>query len=205
MLQTLQDRVCVVCGCHENKGTDYSGPMEEKGRYRYSLKMRVLRPLLSRGEHPDPCLDRLLLPFLGLIIYYIECCCLRFRYNQGNENNNCRRERWRADYALCPWESLYRLWKLPWRQAINIYCFRPGQGSFSKSKPKQSGCIFWAWFPRENRSEGLAPARHFAPVGFPMQGWATVAIAKQTGSLHFGSQADTQSTEPYQPGQFKYI
>ena len=50
----------------ENKGTDYSGPMEEKGRYRYSLKMRVLRPLLSRGERPDPCLDRLLLFLSGL-------------------------------------------------------------------------------------------------------------------------------------------
>ena len=87
----------------------------EKGMARYSLKMRVLRPLLSRGEHLGHSLKgRVLLPlpgqtfivFLGsyikegFIIYYIECCCLHFRYNQGNENNTCRRERWRADYAL---------------------------------------------------------------------------------------------------------
>ena len=32
----------------------------------YSLKMTVLWPLLLRGEHPDPCLDRLLLFFSGL-------------------------------------------------------------------------------------------------------------------------------------------
>ena len=61
--------------------------------------MRVLRLLPSRGERPDPVLERLLLFLSGLIIYYIECCCLHFRYNQGNENNKCKRERWRADYA----------------------------------------------------------------------------------------------------------
>ena len=47
----------------------------EKGMVRYSLKMRVLRPLLSRGERlghsswgerPNPCLDRLLLFFSDL-------------------------------------------------------------------------------------------------------------------------------------------
>ena len=64
-----------------------------------SLKGRVPWPLLSRGECTDPCLDRLLLFLSGFITYYIECCCLHFRYNQGNENNKCRRERWRADYA----------------------------------------------------------------------------------------------------------
>ena len=37
-----------------------------KGTERYSLKMRVLQPLLSRGECTDPCLDRLLLFFSGL-------------------------------------------------------------------------------------------------------------------------------------------
>ena len=86
----------------------------EKGMVRYSLKMRVLQPLLSRGEHLGHSLKgRVLLPlpgqtfivFLGsyikegFIIYYKECCCLHFRYNQGNENNKCRRERRQADYA----------------------------------------------------------------------------------------------------------
>ena len=54
---------------------------------------------LSRGEHPNPCLGRLSLFFLGPIIYYIECCCPHFRYNQGNENKKCRWERWWANYA----------------------------------------------------------------------------------------------------------
>ena len=54
---------------------------------------------LSRGEHANPCLDRLLLFLSGLIIYDIECCCLHFRYNQEHKNNKCRRESWRADYA----------------------------------------------------------------------------------------------------------
>ena len=77
--------------------------------------MRVLQPLLSMGEHlghslkgrvPWPLPGQAFITFLGsyitegFIIYYIECCCLHFRYNQGNENNKCRRERWRADYAL---------------------------------------------------------------------------------------------------------
>ena len=55
--------------------------------------------ILSRGECPNPCLDRLLLFFSGLIIYYIECCCLHFRYHQAKENTKCRRERWRANCA----------------------------------------------------------------------------------------------------------
>ena len=96
------------CGWRwEQMHTDYFS-CGEKGQYRYSLKMRVLWLLLSREERlghslkgrvPRPCLDRLLLFLSGFIIYYIECCCLHFGYNQGNENNKCRRERWWADYA----------------------------------------------------------------------------------------------------------
>ena len=33
----------------------------------------------------------------GVIMYYIEYCCLHFGYNQRDENNKCRRERRRAD------------------------------------------------------------------------------------------------------------
>ena len=40
----------------------------------------------------------------------------------------------------CSWlgpqpNEKHKLSKLPWRQTTNIYCFRPGGGSFSKSKP----------------------------------------------------------------------
>ena len=76
----------------------------EKGTGRDSLKLRVLRPL-SRGESARPLPGQAFIVFLrsyikeGFIIYYIEYCCLHFRYNQRNENNKCRRERGRADYA----------------------------------------------------------------------------------------------------------
>ena len=60
LLQTPSCRVCMVCGWRrEQMHTDYRRPVEKKGQYSYSLKMRVLQLLLSRGEHPDPCLDRL--------------------------------------------------------------------------------------------------------------------------------------------------
>ena len=80
--------------------TDYNSPVEKKGWYG-TLKMRVLWPLLSRGERTDPCLDRLLLFFSGLtskkdLLSINRSYCLHIRYNQGNK---CRRERWRADYA----------------------------------------------------------------------------------------------------------
>ena len=74
----------------------------EKGKVWYSLKMRVLRPL-SQGESARPLPGQAFIVFLGFyikegfIIYYIEYCYLHFRYNQRNENNKCRRERWRAD------------------------------------------------------------------------------------------------------------
>ena len=64
----------------------------EKGMVWYSLKMRVLWPLLSRGEHTNPCLGALFV-FLssytkeGFIIYYIEYCCLHFRYKEINITN----------------------------------------------------------------------------------------------------------------------
>ena len=80
----------------------------EKGTVWYPLKKRVLWLPLSRGECPDPCLDRLLLFLSHLIIYYIECC-LHFRYNQGNKNNKCRRETWWADYALSLGKSIQAL------------------------------------------------------------------------------------------------
>ena len=48
--------------------TDYNSSVDKKGRYKYSLKMRILQLSLSRGEHPNPCLDRLLLFLSGLII-----------------------------------------------------------------------------------------------------------------------------------------
>ena len=106
----------MVCGCHENKGTDYSGPMEEKGRYRYSLKMRVLRPLLSRGERPDPCLDRLLLFSSGLtlkkdvlsitqnIVVYILGTIKATKITNAEGKHG-------ELIMLCPWENPYRLWK----------------------------------------------------------------------------------------------
>ena len=50
----------------ENRCTDHSSPVEKTGRYRYSLNMRVLPPLLSRGESTNPRLDKLLLFFSGL-------------------------------------------------------------------------------------------------------------------------------------------
>ena len=59
-----------------------------------------------KGRAPQPLPGQAFIIFLrsyikeGFIIYYIECCCLHFRYNQGNENNKYRRERWQADYAL---------------------------------------------------------------------------------------------------------
>ena len=80
----------------ENKCTQ---PTAVLWRKRDSLKMRVLQPLLSRGEHlghslkgrvPQPLPGQVFIVFLGsyikegFIIYYIECC-LHFRYNQGNE------------------------------------------------------------------------------------------------------------------------
>ena len=54
------------CGCHIHIHTDYRDPVGEKGRRGHSLKRRG--PLSasatpSRGEHPNPCLDKLLLVF----------------------------------------------------------------------------------------------------------------------------------------------
>ena len=60
------------CGCNMQIHMDYRIPVEKKGWHGHSLKRRA--PLstsatLSRGEHLDPCLDRLLLLFWA---HYIE-------------------------------------------------------------------------------------------------------------------------------------
>ena len=61
---------------------------------------------LSQGDSAQPLPGQAFTVSLGsyikegFIIYYIECCCLHFRYNQGNKNNKCRRGRGWADYAL---------------------------------------------------------------------------------------------------------
>ena len=57
-------RIC--CGCNIHIHTDYTNPVEEKGWRVHALKRRA--PLSasatpSRREHPDPCLDRLVLFF----------------------------------------------------------------------------------------------------------------------------------------------
>ena len=105
----LQPAESVCCGWRQKQmHTDYNSPVEKKGRYGTLLRWESYGHFsqgestlatLSRGEHANPCLDRLLLFLSGLIIYDIECCCLHFRYNQEHKNNKCRRESWRADYA----------------------------------------------------------------------------------------------------------
>ena len=113
MADSVQQSLCVV-GEDETNAHRLQQSCGEKGKVRYSLKMRVLRPLFSRGERlghslkgtePRALAAQAFIDFIGsyikegFIIYYIEYCCLHFRYNQRNENNKCRRERWRADYA----------------------------------------------------------------------------------------------------------
>ena len=120
----------------------------------YSLKMRVLQLLLSRGEHLLLFLDRLLLFLSGLIISYIECCCLQFRNNQRNKNNKCRRERWWADYALSL-EKFIQALEITLKMGNKHLLFQTRVRIFSKSRPEQSGGIFQSWFPQENQSEGL--------------------------------------------------
>ena len=69
---------------------------EDENSMAASLKGRAHRPL------PGQAFIVFLRSYIkeGFIIYYIECCRLHFRYNQGNENNKYRRERRQADYAL---------------------------------------------------------------------------------------------------------
>ena len=90
----------------------------EKGTGRYSLKMRVLWPLLSKGERPDPCLDRLLLFSSGLtlkkdvlsitqnIVVYILGTIKEMKITNTEGKGG-------ELIMLCPWENSYRLWKLP--------------------------------------------------------------------------------------------
>ena len=70
-MRILASRI-LCCGCNRQIHTDYRNPVEKKGLRGHSLKKKA--PLstsatLSKGEHPDPCLDRLLLLFWA---HYIE-------------------------------------------------------------------------------------------------------------------------------------
>ena len=102
----------------ENKCIDYSSPVEKKGWYSYPLKMRVLQLLFSRGEHPEPCLDRLLLFLSGLtwkkdllsitqnVVVYILVTIKETKITNAEGKGG-------QLITLRPWENSYRLWKLP--------------------------------------------------------------------------------------------
>ena len=89
----------------ENKCTDHSRPVEKKGGCGTLLRWESYGHL-SQGDSAQPLPGQAFTVSLGsyikegFIIYYIECCCLHFRYNQGNKNNKCRRGRGWAEYAL---------------------------------------------------------------------------------------------------------
>ena len=90
------------CDWDENKCTDYSRPVETKGRYGTLLKWESCGHFFKgRAHRPLPGQAFIVFPGSyikeGFIIYYIEYGCLHFRYHQRNEHNKCRRERWWAD------------------------------------------------------------------------------------------------------------
>ena len=83
----------------ENKREDEQS-CAEKGTAQLLSPDESLTAASPKGRAPRPLPGQALIVSLGsyikegVIIYYIACCGLHFRYNQGNENNQCRKEGW---------------------------------------------------------------------------------------------------------------
>ena len=129
-------------------------------------KSRYCTAALWEGEHPDPCLDRLLLLFSSMHQRRFSFILLRFAL--GNYLLQITKAKDVADYFLQITKKIMlqiqgKKWlnwlhsilgristdlkKLLERYAVNICCFNSGWGSFSKSKPQSSLGTMQAWFP----------------------------------------------------------
>ena len=126
------------CGWRqEQMDTDYNSPVEKKGWCGTLLRWESCGHF-SQGESARTLAWTGFYCFSWVLhqwrIYYLLIEVIVYILDIIKEITNAEGKGGEL-IMLCPWENSHRLWKLPWRQAANIYCFRPGQGSFSKSKP----------------------------------------------------------------------
>ena len=140
-------------------------------------------------EHPNPCLDGLLLlsgsiTSTKVLIDYPQICFRWLLFTDNKEKDVANQGKIWMNWL----HSILGRFRIDFRKLLqsyawNICCLNSGWGSFSKSKPQSSLDISRPGSSWESWSVGLAPpVCCLAPVGFLNQGWSIFTIAIQTGS-----------------------